>query len=77
MRERPTGLTRHAGWEIGVSRTVPFPLEEVWDFLTSSEGSTVWLGAGVRRLDEPGEAYETSAGIAGEIRSFRPMTECV
>jgi uncharacterized protein YndB with AHSA1/START domain len=72
MRERPTGLTRDAGWEIGVSRTVPFPLAEVWDFLTSPEGSTVWLGAGVHRLDGPSEAYETSAGIAGEIRSFRP-----
>jgi uncharacterized protein YndB with AHSA1/START domain len=32
----------------------------------------VWLGAGVQRLDEPGEAYETSAGTSGEIRSFLP-----
>jgi uncharacterized protein YndB with AHSA1/START domain len=72
MRERPTGLSRDVGWEIGVSRTVPFPLAEVWDFLTSPEGSSVWLGAGVDRLDEPGEAYETSAGTSGEIRSFRP-----
>jgi uncharacterized protein YndB with AHSA1/START domain len=72
MRKQPTGLTKGAGWEIGVSRTVAFPLEEVWDFLTSAEGSAVWLGAGVQRLDEPGDAYETSAGIAGEIRSFHP-----
>jgi uncharacterized protein YndB with AHSA1/START domain len=72
MRKRPTGLTRDAGWEIGVSRTAAVPLEEVWDFLTSPEGSAVWLGAGVHRLDEPGEAYETSAGIVGQIRSFRP-----
>jgi uncharacterized protein YndB with AHSA1/START domain len=41
MRKRPTGLTRGVGWEIGVSRTVAFPLEEVWDFLTSPEGSAV------------------------------------
>jgi len=72
VRERPTGLTRDAGWEIGVSRTVPFPLEDVWDFLTSQQGSAVWLGAGVHRLDEPGELYQTSAGTSGEIRSFRP-----
>jgi uncharacterized protein YndB with AHSA1/START domain len=72
MRTRPTGLTRDAGWEIGVSRTMAFPLEEVWDFLTSPEGSAVWLGAGVQRLDEPGQAYETSAGTSGEIRSFHP-----
>ena len=73
MKERPTGLTRDVGWEIGVSRTVPFPLEEVWDFLTSPEGSVVWLGAGVQRLDEPGREYQTSQGTSGEIRSFRPL----
>jgi uncharacterized protein YndB with AHSA1/START domain len=72
MTERRTGHTRDAGWEIGVSRTVPYPMEEVWDFLTSSAGSAVWLGAGVERLDEPGAAYETETGTAGQVRSFRP-----
>jgi uncharacterized protein YndB with AHSA1/START domain len=73
MSERPVGLTRGAGWEIGVSRAVAFPLEEVWDFLTSAEGSAVWLGAGVQRLDEPGNAYQTSDGTSGEVRSFHPL----
>ena len=27
----------------------------------------------MQRLDEPGAAYETEAGTAGEIRSFRPQ----
>jgi uncharacterized protein YndB with AHSA1/START domain len=72
MTERGTGHTRDAGWEIGVSRTVPYPMEEVWDFLTSSAGSAVWLGAGVERLDEPGAAYETETGTAGQVRSLRP-----
>jgi uncharacterized protein YndB with AHSA1/START domain len=73
VRERPTGRTKGAGWEIGVSRTVAFPLEKVWDFLTSAEGSAVWLGAGVQRLDQPGGAYQTSDGTSGEVRSFRPF----
>jgi uncharacterized protein YndB with AHSA1/START domain len=73
MRERSTGLTKGAGWEIGVSRSVTFPLEEVWDFLTSAAGSAVWLGAGVQRLDQPGSAYQTSDGTSGEVRSFRPL----
>ena len=72
MTERRAGLTKGAGWEIGVSRTVPFPMEEVWDFLTSAAGSAVWLGAGVERLDKPGAAYETETGTAGQVRSFRP-----
>jgi uncharacterized protein YndB with AHSA1/START domain len=73
MRERPVGLTKGAGWEIGVSRAVDLPLEEVWDFLTSAQGSAVWLGAGVQRLDEPGSAYQTSDGTSGEVRSFHPL----
>ena len=73
MTERPTGLTKGVGWEIGVSRTVAFPLVDVWDFLTSPEGSAVWLGVGVQRLDEPGLDYHTSEGTSGEIRSFRPL----
>jgi uncharacterized protein YndB with AHSA1/START domain len=73
MRERPTGLSKGAGWEIGVSRSVAFPLEAVWDLLTSAEGSAIWLGAGVQRLDQPGGAYQTSDGTSGEVRSFRPL----
>jgi uncharacterized protein YndB with AHSA1/START domain len=73
VSERPVGRTKDAGWEIGVSRTLPLPVEEVWDFLTSPAGSAVWLGAGVQRLDEPGAAYETEAGTAGQVRSFRPQ----
>jgi uncharacterized protein YndB with AHSA1/START domain len=72
MTERRTGQTKDAGWEIGVSRTVPLPIEEVWDFLTSPAGSAVWLGDGVERLSEPGMGYETEAGTAGQVRSFRP-----
>lgn len=72
MNERPVGRTRDAGWEIGVSRTVDFPVAEVWDFLTSDAGVAVWLGAGVQRLDEPGAAYATETGTVGEVRSFRP-----
>jgi len=73
MSERRTGHTKDAGWEIGVSRTVSFPTEEVWDFLASPAGSAVWLGSGVRRLDEPGAAYETETGTVGQVRGFRPQ----
>jgi uncharacterized protein YndB with AHSA1/START domain len=73
MTEQPTGLTRDAGWEIGVSRTVGVPVQQVWEFLTSREGSAVWLGAGVQRLDEPGGEYRTVTGTSGQIRSYRPL----
>ncbi|MFF8847194.1 SRPBCC domain-containing protein [Streptomyces sp. NPDC015127] len=67
-----TGLTKDAGWEIGVSRTLPLPPAAVWDFLASPEGVELWLGKGVRLPTRKGEAYETADGVRGEVRSYRP-----
>ena len=69
----PTGLTKDAGWQIGVSRTVAVPLDEVWAGLTSDDGVGEWLGD----LDEglpaaKGDAYRTAGGAQGELRSLRP-----
>ena len=50
----PVGKTKDAGWEIGVSRTVPLPPEEVWARI---EDTAAWLGEAAddvrsnRRLD--------------------------
>lgn len=66
------GLTKDAGWEIGVSKTLDHPIEQVWEFLTSAEGRALWLGHGVEVLDEKGRRYETADGTTGEARSFRP-----
>lgn len=66
-----TGRTKDAGWQIGVSKTVDNPIEQVWNFLTSTAGTAVWLGNGVTALDETGSAYETADGTTGQTRSFR------
>ena len=58
----PVGLTRDAGWEIGVSRTLPLPVETVWEFLVSPEGVALWLGPGAE-LPVKGD---------GVLRSLRP-----
>ena len=65
----PTGLTKDAGWNVGVSKTLPCPLEEVWDAVISPEGVAVWLGAGA--LLEDGASYETDDGTVGAVRSLR------
>ena len=67
------GRTKDAGWQIGVSRTVDHPIEQVWDFLTSAAGTAVWLGHGVRVLPENGGRLKTADGTAGEVRSFHPQ----
>ncbi|RLL68368.1 hypothetical protein D7M15_17725 [Streptomyces sp. Z26] len=69
----PTGLTRDAGWEIGVSKTLGHPPGAVWDFITGPEGLSCWLGDGVDLHDgAKGRAYETDDGTVGEVRSYRP-----
>jgi hypothetical protein len=64
-----TGLTKDAGWELGVRQTVPAPLPEVWAFLLG-EGLPVWLGDIDALPTEKGAAYETKDGVRGTIRGF-------
>ncbi|ROI06972.1 hypothetical protein EGI16_02020 [Chryseobacterium sp. G0240] len=40
--EHKTGLTKDAGWQFGIRRTVALPLNEVWDYLFSDEGMKLW-----------------------------------
>ncbi len=40
--EKKTGWTKENGWQFGIRRSVPLSLEEVWDFLFSSEGAVLW-----------------------------------
>src|SRR5215207_10427491 len=68
---RPVGLTRDAGWEVGVSRTVPHALDEVWRLLTSDEGLALWLGEGARLDPVRGSRYATADGTEGEVRGYR------
>ncbi|MFE5871837.1 SRPBCC domain-containing protein [Streptomyces roseifaciens] len=68
----PTGLTKDAGWQIGVSRTLPHPAPAVWDFISSPEGIALWLGPGADLTPERGAPYRTAAGVTGEVRGYRP-----
>ncbi|MCW3819996.1 SRPBCC domain-containing protein [Micromonospora sp. DR5-3] len=68
----PTGLTRDAGWQIGVSRTLAHPAPVVWDFISSPEGLALWLGPGAVLTPQRGAPYRTAAGVTGEVRGYRP-----
>ena len=72
MSKAPVGKTKDAGWQIGVSRTVPVDVDDAWEYLTSERGLAVWLGKGVGPPLARGQSYETTDGTRGEIRSFRP-----
>ena len=66
-----TGKTRDAGWQIGVSRTLPVSLDVAWEYLTSTAGIGVWLGSGVHTPLAVGQSYQTDDGTTGEFRSVR------
>jgi uncharacterized protein YndB with AHSA1/START domain len=68
----PTGLTRDAGWEVGVRRTVNAPLDLVWTFLLGV-GLPLWLGNAKLTL-EKGASYETDDDIRGTILSYTEGT---
>lgn len=68
----PTGLTKDAGWQIGVSRTLPHPPAVVWDFISGPDGLDLWLGTGADLTPERGASYRTADGVTGEVRGYRP-----
>ncbi|MBH5335470.1 SRPBCC domain-containing protein [Streptomyces pactum] len=67
----PTGLTKDAGWQIGVARTLDAPLPVVWDFISGPEGLALWLGPGAGLDPRKGARYETADGATGEVRGYR------
>lgn len=68
----PTGLTKDAGWQIGVSRTLPYPPEAVWTLLTSPEGAEIWAGSGAQITHVPGSRWSARDGSRGQVRSYEP-----
>jgi uncharacterized protein YndB with AHSA1/START domain len=63
-----TGLTKDAGWEVGVRKTVATPLPDVWAFLIG-DGLPLWLGEGTLPT-EKGATYQTTDGVRGQVRSY-------
>jgi uncharacterized protein YndB with AHSA1/START domain len=72
MLPRSTGETRHAGYQIGVRRTLPLPAEHAWDLVTSPRGLRIWLGRlGGRRL-KAGLSFRLADGTHCRHRVLKP-----
>lgn len=65
----PVGLTKDAGWQIGVTKVVLYPADLVWQAMI--ERPDLWLGAGASLPREKGEQWVNDVGDRGEMRSFR------
>ena len=62
------GLTKDAGWDVGVRETVSTALPVVWEFLLG-DGLALWLGE-TTLPHEKGGSYRTADGVAGEVRAY-------
>lgn len=60
------GKTQDAGWQVGVSTTVPHGPPAVWEFMTGA-GLPLWLGAD--RLGDVGSSWR-GRDASGEVRSL-------
>lgn len=65
---RVVGQTADAGFQVGVQKTLPIGVDEVWALLASRKGISCWLGKISRFKLGEGTRYETDCGTEGEIR---------
>ncbi len=59
---------------ITVSRVVPFPIDQVWQFLITPSGAEALLGEGAK-LGTKGEPWHSLDGTHGVVRSYHPMEQ--
>ncbi|MBX3102215.1 MAG: hypothetical protein KF690_06890 [Bacteroidetes bacterium] len=69
--KRVLGQTADAGFQIGVTRTLPVDKDKLWDILVSDAGLEIWLG---KFTSSPAnnDVYQTEDNIRGEVRVFKP-----
>lgn len=71
MDKRPVGLTKDAGYQIGVRRTFAASREGLWEFLLSPEGMGLWLGGRAELEPKKGSRYTADNGTSGEVRAAK------
>lgn len=70
--QRVVGQTKSVGFQVGVRRTFPVPVQVAWDFLISEEGQRIWLGASSPIEVTEGTDYCLQNGTEGTIRVVNP-----
>jgi len=69
----PVGVTKDAGVQIGVRKTLAASRERVWDFLVSEAGMKLWIGD-VRPFPlQVGQTFESEDGVTGKLTVVIPQ----
>lgn len=71
MTKRVAGLSRSAGWQVGMRRTLPISRDDAWRLVTSPGGVRAWLGGDATPL-ERGREYALADGSVGVVRVLSP-----
>lgn len=75
MKEnKPVGLTKDAGWEIGVRKTMAISGNVAWDFLFSNDGIKIWLDEIKSEELKDGGYYKTKNDTEGVVKVFKPYS---
>lgn len=72
MGRTPVGATKDAGVQIGVRKTIAAAKEQVWNFLTSPRGLSLWIGDVPSFELQVGHEYESKEGITGKLTVVIP-----
>lgn len=66
------GQTQDVGFQFGIRRTFPIPIEDAWNFMFSKKGLSIWLGTfnGLKTKVK----FITKEGIEGLFRVFEPLS---
>lgn len=74
MTENTTGLTKDAGYEVGVSKTYQVSLHEAWNYMFSYEGIKIWLGYKGLPVWKKGQEYTTKTGTYLCVRMYNELS---
>jgi hypothetical protein len=72
VMEKSIGLTKDAGYQIGVRRTIQTLHAPAWELVFSTQGLELWLGPSTDLDLKEGQSYKLRDGTSGQVRVFKP-----
>ncbi|CAG7651249.1 hypothetical protein PAESOLCIP111_06275 [Paenibacillus solanacearum] len=69
----PVGVTKDAGVQIGVRRTMEMTKEQAWHFLTSPQGMKLWIGTVSAMQWQKGYEFVSEEGVSGKLTVVVPL----
>lgn len=69
----PVGVTKDAGVQIGVRRTWAVNKEQLWHFLLSRRGLSLWIGNVSEFRPQKGFEFFSEEGVSGKLTVVQPF----